>query len=174
MISWKIWSSKGKCHKIFGPYFFSWFEPIWATDKQPKVFSNSVSISEIFNHNVISAVCRTPLRSKIFLNISTFYASNPFFHDRGGISSDCLFKSNHRQVKNLIVFSRCAISSALCCTPLKWCTPRRSLCDWKSLRNQTELENTSGCLSGAQMGSNHEKNMAQKSCDTLPLIYCLI
>ena len=31
------------------------------------------------------------------------------------------------------------------------------------------------CLSGAQMGSNHEKNRGQKSCDTLALktiLYC--
>ena len=36
---------------------------------------------------------------------------------------------------------------------------------------ETEFENTSACLSGAWMGSNHEKNGGQKSCDTpLPLI----
>ena len=34
---------------------------------------------------------------------------------------------------------------------------------------ETEFENTSACLSGAQMGSNHEKTGVQKSCDTLPL-----
>ena len=34
-----------KNHEIFYLQFFSWFEPIWATDKQAKVFSNSVSIS---------------------------------------------------------------------------------------------------------------------------------
>ena len=36
---------KGVCHKIFYPCFFSWLKPIWAPDKQPKVFLNSVSIS---------------------------------------------------------------------------------------------------------------------------------
>ena len=35
---------------------------------------------------------------------------------------------------------------------------------------ETEFENTLGCLSGAQMGSNHEKNRGRKSRDTLPLI----
>ena len=34
---------------------------------------------------------------------------------------------------------------------------------------ETEFENTLACLSGAQMGSNHEKSGGQKSCDTLPL-----
>ena len=36
---------------------------------------------------------------------------------------------------------------------------------------ETELENTLACLSGAQMGSNHEKiqNWGRKSCGTLPL-----
>ena len=35
--------------------------------------------------------------------------------------------------------------------------------------NETEIENTLGCLSGAQMGMNHEKNKGQKSRDKLPL-----
>ena len=34
---------------------------------------------------------------------------------------------------------------------------------------ETEFENTLACLSGAQMGLNHEKNGGQKSRDTLPL-----
>ena len=34
---------------------------------------------------------------------------------------------------------------------------------------ETEFENTLACLSGAQIGSNHEKNEGQKSRDTLPL-----
>ncbi len=36
---------KGVCHKIFDLQFFSGFEPIWAPDKQAKVFLNSISIS---------------------------------------------------------------------------------------------------------------------------------
>ena len=36
---------KGVWHEIFDLQFFSWLEPIWAPDKQAKVFSNSVSIS---------------------------------------------------------------------------------------------------------------------------------
>ena len=36
---------KGVCHEIFDLRFFSWFQPIWAPDKQAEVFSNSVSIS---------------------------------------------------------------------------------------------------------------------------------
>ena len=34
---------------------------------------------------------------------------------------------------------------------------------------ETEFENTLACLSGAQMGLNHEKNGGRKSPDTLPL-----
>ena len=35
---------KGVCHEIFDLQFFSRFEPIWAPDKQTKVFSNLVKI----------------------------------------------------------------------------------------------------------------------------------
>ena len=34
---------------------------------------------------------------------------------------------------------------------------------------ETKFENTLAYLSGAQMGSNHEKNDGRKSRDTLPL-----
>ena len=34
---------------------------------------------------------------------------------------------------------------------------------------ETKFENTLASLSGAQMGSNHEKNGGKKSRDTLPL-----
>ena len=34
---------------------------------------------------------------------------------------------------------------------------------------KTKIENTLACLSGAQMGSNREKNGGRKSHDTLPL-----
>ena len=34
---------------------------------------------------------------------------------------------------------------------------------------ETEFENTSACLSEAQMGLNHEKNGGRKSRDLLPL-----
>ena len=34
---------------------------------------------------------------------------------------------------------------------------------------ETQFENTLRCLSGSQMGSNHEKNRGRKSRDTLPL-----
>ena len=61
---------KGSVSRDFRPLFFSWFKPIWAPDKQPKVFSESVSISprnSITNdlcdvqHNaeIISTVCIT-------------------------------------------------------------------------------------------------------------------
>ena len=37
----------------------------------------------------------------------------------------------------------------------------------------TEFENTLACLSGTQMGLNHEKNGGRKSRDTLPLKYSI-
>ena len=37
--------------------------------------------------------------------------------------------------------------------------------------NETEIENTLACLSGARMGLNHEKIGGGKSHDTLPLSY---
>ena len=36
--------NKGQSNEIFDPQFFSSFELIWASDKQVKAFSNSVSI----------------------------------------------------------------------------------------------------------------------------------
>ena len=104
------------------------------------------------------------------------------------ISPACFFQSNHRQVKNLILFQQCAIYlrdmlhtmemiSAVCCTP------RRSSPRWDAHPGdhffieylgeiETEFKNNLGCLSEAQMGSNHDKNRGQKSCDTLPLSNC--
>ena len=40
---------RGVCHEIFDLHFFPWLEPIWAPDKQAKVFSNSVSISQRYS-----------------------------------------------------------------------------------------------------------------------------
>ena len=54
------WILKGSLSGDFRPLFFSWFETIWAPDKQPKVFLNFVSISPI------SAVCITPLRWSLY------------------------------------------------------------------------------------------------------------
>ena len=39
-----VYPLKGLCHQIFWPLFLPWFIPIWAPDKQAKVFSNSVLI----------------------------------------------------------------------------------------------------------------------------------
>ena len=38
---------------------------------------------------------------------------------------------------------------------------------------ETEFKNTLACLSGAQMGSNHEKTGGRKSRDTLPFTTAL-
>ena len=48
---------KGSVSRDFGPQFFSWFEPIWATDKQVNVFSNSVSISPRYSITKLSLQC---------------------------------------------------------------------------------------------------------------------
>ena len=39
---------------------------------------------------------------------------------------------------------------------------------------ETKFENALACLSGAQIGSNHEKNGGWKSRDTLPLSFCCV
>ena len=39
---------------------------------------------------------------------------------------------------------------------------------------ETEFENSLACLSGAQIGSNHEKAGGRKSRDTLPLNQCRV
>ena len=68
---------------------------------------------EIFDHTVISAVWSTPLRSKFFLITQHFilqifsFMLDLFTTKR--ISSDCLFKSNHRKVKKSILFPQCAV-----------------------------------------------------------------
>ena len=55
-----------------------------------------------------------------------------------------------------------------------WCTPQSLTPQWDAHRGvfflfeylgkiETEFENTLGCLSGAQMGSNDEKNRRSKN-----------
>ena len=77
---------KGVCHEIFYLQFFSWFEPIWAPDKQAKVFSNSVSISPRYLitkfEKIDSAVCSTPRSQNFSLSNSKKISSNLFLHDR--------------------------------------------------------------------------------------------
>ena len=53
---------KGKVIREFWPLFLSWFEPIYATDKQAKVFSNYFSTSP--------AVCMMQSVSTLWSNIS--------------------------------------------------------------------------------------------------------
>ena len=50
-----------------------------------------------------------------------------------------------------------------------WCTPLSFLKIRKLGEIEKEFENILDCLSGIQMGSNHEKNRGIQSCDTLPL-----
>ena len=53
---------KGVCHKIFDLQFLSWFEPIWAPEKQAEwsIFRFCFDFVEIFDHKVASAVWNTP------------------------------------------------------------------------------------------------------------------
>ena len=52
---------------------------------------------------------------------------------------------------------------------------RVALCKFEYLGEiEKEIENALAFLSGAQMGSNHEKNGVRKSRDTLPLIVRVI
>ena len=48
---------KGIVTRDFRPPIFSWFEPIWAPDKQPKVFSISVSFSPRYSITKWSLQC---------------------------------------------------------------------------------------------------------------------
>ena len=48
---------KGVGHKIFDLQFFSLFEPIWAPDKQAKIFLNWVSISRRYSNFLKALQC---------------------------------------------------------------------------------------------------------------------
>ena len=54
---------KGSVSRDVIPLFFSWFEPIWATDKQAKVFSNYCSISPRYS---ITKLCAAHCGGKFF------------------------------------------------------------------------------------------------------------
>ena len=110
-------SLKGVCHEIFDLQFFSCFEPIWAPDKQAKVFLNSVLISPRYTirkfEKFDSAVCMTQgskhfrlSQSKNFLLIFSFIIDG-FTHKL--ISNDYPFKSNQILTKISILTSRCAV-----------------------------------------------------------------
>ena len=68
-VSWTNSLFKGSVSRDFWPLFFPWFKPIWAPDKQAKVFSNLVSISPWYSITKFEkfncAVCTT-LRSQNF------------------------------------------------------------------------------------------------------------
>ena len=104
--SWpcKLRNFKGNCHEMFDLHF-SWFESIWAPDKQAKVFSNSVSISPRFSITKLSTRCAAHRGdTKMFLvrvNQHFILQIFSFIIDvfvPKGISSDCPIKTNQRQV----------------------------------------------------------------------------
>ena len=87
----KSFSLPDSVHKLsvsrdFRPPFLSWFEPIWAPDKQANVFSNSVSI--LLRYSITkfekfdSGVCITPQSQNLSLSNSKNVSSNLFLHDR--------------------------------------------------------------------------------------------
>ena len=45
-----FFSLKGQCHEIFELYFFSFIEPIWAPDKQAKMFFLKNSFSRRYSN----------------------------------------------------------------------------------------------------------------------------
>ena len=72
-----IFFLKGSVSWDFQPPFFSWFEPIWAPDKQAKVsFSNPVLI--LLRYSIAKFTPRNP---NFRLSKSKFFSSNLFFHD---------------------------------------------------------------------------------------------
>ena len=74
-----------KCVTRFSTSIFSCFEPIWALDKQAKVFSNSVSISPRYSitkfEKFDSAVCLIQRSANFRLSNSKKFSSHLFFHD---------------------------------------------------------------------------------------------
>ena len=109
-----------KCVTRFSTSIFSCFEPIWALDKQAKVFSNSVSISPRYSitkfEKFDSAVCLIQRSANFRLSNLKKISSHLFFHDRHvhgsvftpkRISLDCPFKSNQRLTKISILTPWC-------------------------------------------------------------------
>ena len=110
---------KGVCHEIFYHHFFSWLEPIWAPDKEAKVFLNSVSISPRYSI------------TNCFLQIFSFMI-DVFSPKR--IFPDCPFKSNQGLTKISILTSWCAVwlrgvMHTMELNSVVWCTPW-SLTPW--------------------------------------------
>ena len=116
------------CHNIFDLHFFSWFKPIWAPDKQAKVFSNSVSILPRYSitkfEKFDSAVCMTPgvkivglANPKKFLKIFSFMI-NVFTSKR--ISPYCPFKSNYSTDSQRFQFWLHSVQFE----SVVWCTPQ--------------------------------------------------
>ena len=82
---------KGSVSRDLRPPFFSWFDPIWAPDKQAKVFSNSLSISPRYS---ITKWDKKILINQYFILQIFSFMTDVFTPER--ISPDCLFKINHR------------------------------------------------------------------------------
>ena len=93
---------KGSVSRDLRPPFFSWFNPIWAPDKQAKVFSNSLSISP--RYSITKWDKKKFIINQYFILQIFSFMTDVFTPER--ISPDCLFKINHRQVKNLILCPR--------------------------------------------------------------------
>ena len=71
---------KGSVSRDFRPLFCSWFEPIWAHDKQSKVFLNSVSISPRYSISDLRGVQYTAEINSAVSNITQRLSSQCASH----------------------------------------------------------------------------------------------
>ena len=117
----------------------------------------------------ISAFCNTPQRQTMYiprsqnwnLNLSLVafketIRKNPF-------SSEHIYHERKDFKYKILICKEKFFVSAVCCTP------RRHFCDRIARKIETEFENTLACLSGAHMGSNHEKKLEVENLVTLSL-----
>ena len=98
---------KGSVPQDFRPPVFSWFGLIWATEKQAEVFSNSPRFS-ITKLSPRCAAHRGDEKFFLFWRLKSFTFMIDLFTPKR-ISPDCLFKSNHRQVKISILTPCCTV-----------------------------------------------------------------
>ena len=128
------------CHEIFYLHFLAWFAPIWAPDKQAKVFYNSFRFYRDIRSQ--SSKNSTP-RCVWHCRVKKFCSANKFFFflqifffmifvfTPKRISPDCPFESNQRLSKISILTPQCAfwlwrvMHTAELNSPIR-CTPRSS------------------------------------------------
>ena len=115
------------CHKIFSLHYLPWFEPIWAHDKQAKVFLISVSILPRYSTR------------KLFLRCAAYHGDNfvidlqsraPIFDNLHGV--------HHTVETNSVLCNTAEMISAVCNTPQSPSTRCETISDvCCTLRRQT-------------------------------------